>query len=54
MKKIGEIDLSQSSNERLLELYYWRTKYDEIDEYYNEKLFERIEQECLKRMGGNR
>lgn len=50
-----EVNLSQSSNERLLELYYyWRTKYDESDEYRNEVVFNQIEKECLNRMGGNK
>lgn len=58
MKKINlieKIDLCQVSNERLLELYYyWRTRYDYLDEYYPEKILERIEKECLDRMGGNK
>ena len=50
-----KIDLDQASNERLLELYYyWRTRYDDLDEYYPEKILARIEKECLKRMGGNK
>lgn len=50
-----KLNLAQSSNERLLELYYyWRTKYDESDEYRNEVVVEQIENEILKRMGGNK
>lgn len=59
MKKIN---IEQASNERLLELYYyWHIKYDDLDftphtsayVYHVEKMFDYIENECLKRLGGH-